>query len=141
MGIPRGRPRLTPELYQERLSAYCARYQVAPLETGLPPFPAGQRETPQHSEWMSLYKAHQRIARHVVSAEDRRALLEAQDGRCPVCGEKVDPKDAPSREWTTEVRAVLHPRCGQLAGLAEALGPSVLDRLRAFLWPSRKPSR
>ena len=136
MGIARGRPRLTPELYQERLSAYCAKYHVAPLETGLPPFPAGQRETPQHSEWMALYKAHQRIARHAHSAEDRRALLESQDGRCPVCAEKVDPKDAADHP-----RAVLHPRCAQLATLAEPLGPSALDGLRAFLWPARKPSR
>lgn len=135
MKIPRGRPRLTPAIYQERLEAYCARHRVAPLDSGLPPFPSGQRETPQHKEWIALYKAHQRIRLHGPSAEERRALLQAQDGRCPVCHEPVDASDPVHGS-----RAILHQRCHQLAGLAEALGTKALDALRAYLWPARKRS-
>ena len=152
---------MTAELYQERLSVYCKRYRVAPLDTGLPPFPTGQRETPQHKEWISLYKAHQRIGRRDrgqcercaapagpgsvfceahrgagskgLTAGERHALLEAQGGRCPVCREPVE-ASAPVHGS----KALLHPRCHQLAGLAEALGPAALDRLRAYLWPPKK---
>jgi len=53
-----------------RVHAYCARYHVAPLETGLPPFPSGQRETPQHRAWIALYKAHQRLSAATVAAAD-----------------------------------------------------------------------
>jgi hypothetical protein len=176
MSTSRGRPRLTPELYQERRAAYCAKYHVAPLDTGLPPFPTGQRETAQHGEWISLYKAWNRIGRrdrgqcercaapvspgsifcdahrahsagraggHGSSVEDRRALLEAQDGRCPICADTVALWDSVDHSHVSgQVRALLHQRCNQLAGLAEALGPEALDRARAYLWPAkRKRSR
>jgi len=56
------RPSHASDDYQRRLEAYCAQYGVSPTATGLPPFPAGRRETPQHREWISLYKAHRRLA-------------------------------------------------------------------------------
>ena len=151
------------------MSDYCARYGVTPSAEGLPPFPAGRRETPQHREWISLYKTYNRLARrergqcercsapasegsvfceahradvsaraasHGASLEDRRGLLNAQDGRCPICGQKVDLWDSVHHSHSTGwVRAVLHQRCNQLVALAEAAGPDVLNRLRAYLWP------
>jgi hypothetical protein len=114
MRTSKGRPRLTPEQYQERLGAYCARYQVAPLDTGLPPFPTGQRETPQHAEWLSLYKAHPRIS--------RREPTTPPDGRCPVCAGELE----------------VHERCQQLLAVAQALGPKAVDRAREHLWPKDK---
>lgn len=58
-----GRPRLTPEVLQTRIAAYCQRFKTAPGPKGLPPFPTGKRETPQHREWIGLYKAHSRLGR------------------------------------------------------------------------------
>lgn len=174
---PRGRPRLGPEVYAERLSAYCTRYGVAPSAEGLAPFPTGRRETPQHREWIALYKAHSRLARrergqcercestasdgsiycaahrpklapragaHSASLVDRRRLLRAQRGRCPICNRKLDIADASDHsDASGDLRAVLHHRCGQLVGLAEPAGPDVLERLRGYLWPrswkGRKP--
>lgn len=87
----KGRPRLTPEAYEARLKAYCVKYAVKPTPAGIPPFPTGQRETPQHRAWLALYKAHSRLARHADGAalEERRALLATEGGRCPLCGQKL----------------------------------------------------
>jgi hypothetical protein len=59
----KGRPRLTPEAFQAKLESYCAAYEVTPLPSGIPPYPAGRRETQQHREWIALYKAHDRLGR------------------------------------------------------------------------------
>lgn len=59
----KGRRRLTEDDLHERVTAYCARYGVASTPAGLPPFPTGQRETDQHREWLSIYKAHNRLGR------------------------------------------------------------------------------
>ena len=67
--MPAGRPRLSPEAYEARLAAYCARYKVTPLATGIPPFPAGRRETEQHREWIALYKAKSRLSRREPAGE------------------------------------------------------------------------
>lgn len=168
----KGRPRLSPEDYESRLHAYCGRYRVTASPGALPPFPAGQRETPQHREWMSLYKLHNRLGRRGrgqcercsaaasegsvfceahrahgpagdgadgASLEDRQGLLAAQDGNCPICGEKVDLSGTVVHR-AGRIRGVLHQPCNQLVGLAEAMGPGVLDRLRAYLWPPKGKS-
>jgi hypothetical protein len=54
--------RLTVEDFEERLADYCRRYGVRPGDNGLPPYPAGQRETPQHREWMALHRAQKALA-------------------------------------------------------------------------------
>ena len=59
----KGRPRLTPEDLNGRIKTYCSRYGVKPSPEGLPPFPAGQRETLQYREWIACYKAHQKLVR------------------------------------------------------------------------------
>jgi hypothetical protein len=71
-----GRRRLTPEDVQKRITEYCERYDVRPNETGLPPFPSGQRETQQHREWMAVYRAHSRLAASSAEGlDDLRSLL------------------------------------------------------------------
>lgn len=166
--MAKGRPRLTPEEYEARIRAYCAKYSVKPNTQGFPPYPAGRRETPQHREWMKLYKAHSRMARrtrgqcercgaavsdgsifceahraakpattgdHGASSDQRRALFDSQAGRCPICGEAVDLRDSVDHAHpTSDVRALMHPRCHQLASAAESLGPEALDRVRLYLW-------
>ena len=164
-----GRPRLTPEGYQARLDAYCASYKVTPLVTGIPPFPAGRRETPQHREWIALYKAKSRLARrergqcekckapvaegsifcdeHRSSTDapdgaETRALLKVQGGLCPICGLEIDPGDAVEHSGGPgRLRVVLHRRCHELATLAAALGPDAVGRLRLYLWPPRARGR
>jgi hypothetical protein len=164
----KGRPRLTPEEYEQRLGAYCERFGVVPVD-GLPPFPKGRRETAQHREWVKLYKTRQRLSRrrsgicercaspasdgsvfcethraansgrmgaHAATADARRAILHAQAGRCPICGDKVDLRhSADHGDDTRELRAVMHPACRQLVGAAESLGPQAVERVRAYLWP------
>jgi hypothetical protein len=173
----KGRPRLSPEDYEARLQAYCAAYTVRPNAEGLPPFPAGRRETTQHREWMKLYKAHNRMARrsrgqcercgtpvsvgsifceahragssapttgHGSSAEERRALFDAQAGRCPICGEALDLRDSVDHSHQTrELRALMHQRCHQLVAAADSLGPQALERVRQYLWTTaaKRPHR
>src|SRR5262245_56374732 len=60
---PKGRPRLTEQDLQARIQAYCKSFAASPGPKGLPPFPAGQRETAQHREWISLYKLWSRLGR------------------------------------------------------------------------------
>jgi len=140
-----GRPPLTPDALQARIAAYCRTYRVSVASSGLPPFPSGQRETPQHRAWMSLYKAHGRVRRRAeddaaladVPQAEREVIRAAQDGRCPVCAEAVDlhaPVDGPSGPAT---RRLLHPGCRDLVARLRPLGPDGLDRLRAYLWSAR----
>jgi hypothetical protein len=131
----RGRPRLTPEDLRKRLADYCARYGVAPNDEGLPPFPAGQRETAQHREWMSLYKANRRLSDRGPGSADlerRQELLAAQRARCVVCRKPLDLEDA-RLDGQTPDPAVLHSSCLELVALARAVGPEALDRVRARL--------
>jgi len=131
-----GRPRLTPEALRDRLADYCTRYGVTPNDEGLPPFPAGQRETAQHREWMSLYKAHRRLSERgpdTADLERRRDLLAAQHGRCVVCRKPLDLEDARPDHETAADAAVLHARCLELVALARALGPEALERARSRL--------
>jgi hypothetical protein len=153
-----GRPRLSPEDLEARIADYCRRYHAPRAPSGLPAFPTGKRETRQHREWIALYKAHNRLGRRsrgqcercsepaaegsvfcaehrgqgaaASSPDQRRALLAHQDGHCPVCGAALNVDE--SVEYG---QAVVHPRCGRLAGLAADLGPDGLSRLGRFLWP------
>jgi hypothetical protein len=130
----KGRPRISAEVYAARLAAYCTRYGVSPSAEGLAPFPAGGRETPQHREWVSLYKAHSRLARRGrgqcercaalvsdgsvfcdahrsqaagsqgASLEDRHRCLKAQHGRCPICGRKVALEDDAADHFDTNAQ-------------------------------------
>jgi len=57
---------MSTEQVEARVQEYCARYGVVPGPDGLPPFPSGRRETPQHREWLTLYKALQRMRRRAT---------------------------------------------------------------------------
>ncbi len=130
---PRGRPPLTEEAVRQKIAAYCARYRVGSLtKAGLPPFPAGKRETRQHREWIVLYKALQRLQRRQQDSDPipRAAALKAQKGRCPICLELLDADAATVIERGPPRMVVLHPVCGELVRLVRRLGPGVLDRLR-----------
>jgi mono/diheme cytochrome c family protein len=139
----RGRPRLTPEELRGRLIAYCKRHGVGLNDEGLPPFPAGQRETEQHREWMSLYKAHRRLAERRPTTADvarRQELLILQQGRCAVCHKaleiadsRLDDADAIDGNPRHAAAAVLHAPCRQLVDLARSLGAEALERAKARL--------
>ncbi len=126
----RGRPRLSPEDLRARLADYCRRYSVALNDEGLPPFPAGKRETGQHREWMAIYKAHRRLSERGTGTADlarRHELLAAQRGRCPVCDKRLDVADA--RLDSHEAGpAVLHAQCLQLLALGRILGADAVAR-------------
>jgi hypothetical protein len=131
----RGRPRLTADELQARIQTYCRRYAVSVNDQGLPPFPAGRRESAQHREWMSLYKAQRRIANRAPTPELQvrtRESLAAQLGRCVVCRKALELADARLDEpdGSTQAPAALHGPCLQLVELARALGPEAVDRAR-----------
>jgi hypothetical protein len=125
---PRGRPRLTPAEYEDRLQSYCLRYGVAPTAAGIPPFPTGRRETDQHREWLALYKAHARLA----GGDHPPSQGSSRDGSCGVCGRPVEAGDA-----VVHRSASLHSACHAAVALLEPLGSAGLDRLRAYLWPAQ----
>lgn len=62
--------RVTGEVFQSRLADYCCLYGVRPGENGLPPYPAGQRETPQHRAWMALHRAQKTLADRETGANE-----------------------------------------------------------------------
>src|SRR5688500_17623169 len=82
--MPRtGRPPLTVAVLQERIDAYCRRYGVAGRnDDGFPVYPAGRRESPQHREWVVLFKAMSRLRAREAARE--LAKTEAA-GLCPTC--------------------------------------------------------
>jgi hypothetical protein len=119
----KGRPRLGLADLEARIADYCRRYHAVRAPSGLPSFPTGKRETPQHREWMALYKARNRLGRRSrgqcercsrpatdgsifcedhrpsspgrtgLSLDERRRLLSNQGGRCPVCDAGLELSD------------------------------------------------
>ena len=131
---------MTQEALQERIDAYCKRYKVSKRgATGLPPYPAGERETPQHRDWIVLYKAISRFRRRqaaLPTSPERAAALKAQDGRCPICLAALGAEgQAALKPQGGATLTIVHPDCDELLSLVLKLGPSVLDRLRAYAWP------
>ncbi len=126
---------------RDKVLAYCERYQVSPGPEGLPPFPSGRRETRQHREWLTVYRARQRL-----EARAAGSLPAAPPGQptqafavCPVCTRPLQKDLAVLRAHRaagkTARPVALHPTCAELARLAEAVGPDALVALGAFLWP------
>jgi hypothetical protein len=116
-----GRPPLTEEQVRAKVLAYCERYHVSPGPEGLPPFPSGKRESRQHREWLTVYRAHHRSRKRSAVAEPS-ASTAAAGGSCPIC----------ARPLQTDL---LHPACAELVRVAEAAGPEALARVGRFLWP------
>ena len=131
-----GRPPLTEGQVHAKVFAYCKRYGVSPAPEGLPPFPSGKRETRQHREWLTVYRALQRFERRAAASGPPDA-----GAACPLCARPIEPGlGVPYARRKRSARpASLHPSCAELARLAEALGPSAVAALGPFLWPARKP--
>ena len=127
----------TKEQVLAKVLAYCQRYRVSPGPQGLPPFPAGKRETRQHREWLTVYRAlHRCEARSSAMAAAARSDSGAL---CPVCALALKPEDAvPVRAGGR--RAAFrnaHAACADLLRLAEKAGPDAIARLTGLLWPRR----
>jgi hypothetical protein len=133
-----GRPPLSEDQVRDKVLAYCARYGVSPGPEGLPPFPSGKRETRQHRDWLTVYRALQRSRRRAAAAQTSR-----EPGRaCPVCGLAVGPEECVRIESAgrrSRGPRSLHPACADLARLAEKAGPDAVARLSEWLWPGRRP--
>lgn len=120
-----GRPPISDDQIQQRIADYQDRYGVTGLnDAGFPVFPAGQRETAQHREWISLYQLFNRARRRsgppgVANAKDAATRTDA----CAVCLQPVRPPGA------------THPRCVSVVDLVRELGPESLDRVRAAAFP------
>jgi hypothetical protein len=132
-----GRPPLTEEQVHDKVHAYCERYHVSPGPAGLPPFPTGKRETRQHREWLTVYRAHQRsrLRAAAVGAEAASSRLV-----CPICAQSLPRELAVpyARRAAGSARpASLHPACAELARLAETLGPTAVAGVGPFLWTNR----
>jgi hypothetical protein len=121
---------------REKVLAYCQRHGVSPGPAGLPPFPAGQRETPQHREWLTVYRALQRLKARSASM---RTETPPPHGACPICARAVSPDDAVAfqRAGRRSRAEQLHAACAYLARLAEKAGPEAVARLSGWLWPRR----
>jgi hypothetical protein len=137
--MARGRPALTPEQVQERIDAYCARYKVRCKPDGLPPYPAGERESPQHREWIVLYRTVSRFRRRLQglpASPERVSALKAQEGRCPIClADVAGDGTIAEQPLPGATMTILHPDCNALLRQVLELGPEVLGRLRSYAWP------
>ena len=88
---PRGRPALTEDVLRERTAAYCSRYGVKDFnEAGLPAFPAGERESRQHRDWVNLFKAWSRF-RHRTAAPQNAERVAVVRWLCRLSCRHVSP--------------------------------------------------
>lgn len=142
--MARGRPPITEAVLGQRIADYCARYGVSGRNAdGLPPYPAGRRETRQHREWVVLYKALGRLRARAWADDplERETLARSQSGRCPICDQKVDAAAVLDHDRVTgRVRGLVHGDCARFLRLAEAAGPETLARAGSYLWPGRARS-
>jgi hypothetical protein len=129
-----GRPALTEDQVRAKVAAYCEKYQVSPGPDGLPPFPSGRRETRQHREWLTVYRALQRRRKRSVAAS---ASSGVPGGACSICARAL-PSDL-AVPWAPpgSTPISVHPACADLARFAAAVGPEALARVGRFLWPAR----
>src|SRR5687767_2429574 len=112
--MPKGRPPLTEDVLRQRISDHCGRYQVGLNADGLPVYPAGKRESPEHREWIVLYKALSRlnVRARLADPQERQALHASQKGLCPVCAEPVEATAVLDRDASTRhLRGLVHEDC------------------------------
>ena len=120
---------------REKVLAYCERYDVTPGPEGLPPFPSGRRESPQHREWLTVYRALQRLKARSANVHGEVSA----DDRCPVCTRAVTAADGVALPRAGRPRSErLHAECAELGRLAEKAGRDAVARLDAWLWPRRR---
>ena len=133
-----GRTPHTEEQVRAKVLAYCERHGVTPGPEGLPPFPTGKRETRQHREWLTVYRALQRSKARAASPVP--AGGPSTGAECPVCSRDLESDLAvpyPRRAPRSARPVLLHPACAELARRAETLGPAAVEGLRRFLWPGK----
>ena len=120
--MPRtGRPPLTDAVVRERIEAYRARYDARELNPeGFPAYPTGRRETAQHREWISLYRAFRRVRTRAAARKSGGSDV----SQCPVCLRATDRPDQAT-----------HPRCLKVVELVRGLGPEALERIRSVAFP------
>jgi len=122
--MPRtGRPPLTEAVIRERITAYCARYGVGLTDAGFPAYPAGLRETPQHREWITLFKVFSRLRdrsapKGTVSSRSSRGTV-----ACAICLKALPKQGKP------------HRQCAEVVEFVRELGIPTLDRIRAAAFP------
>ena len=135
-----GRPPLTEDQVHSRVEAYCKRYDVPVGPEGLPPFPTGKRETRQHREWLTVYRALQRFRQRAATNAPPPAEASSTVPVCPICAHPLEPAlSVPYARRTRSARTVpLHPNCAELVRLGENLGPSAVAALGPFLWPKSR---
>ncbi len=130
-----GRPALTEDEVRAKVTAYCEKYHVAAGPEGLPPFPSGKRETRQHREWLTVYRAHQRSRKRSLTASASAPGV-LTGGCCPICARALPGDVAVPCALHDSIPVSVHPACAELARLAEAAGPEALARLGRLLWPA-----
>jgi hypothetical protein len=144
-----GRPPLREDQVRDKVLAYCGRYGVSPGPEGLPPFPSGKRESRQHREWLTVYRALRRLRQRAAADPAPSGVLapgrlprDADAPTCPVCALVVSAKEAVRLEAPARgSRGRLHPDCADLARLAEKAGPEAVARLSSWLWPRSRGRR
>ena len=132
-----GRPPHTEEQVRAKVDAYCERHGVSPGPEGLPPFPSGQRETRQHREWLTVYRALQRLKARAAGGAPIATSSGGPETMCPLCTRAVSSEEAVpfaragrrGRFWN------LHRACADLVRTAENAGPDTIARLSELLWP------
>ena len=132
-----GRPPLTEEQVRAKVLTYCERYGVSPVPEGLPPFPSGKRETRQHREWLTVYRARQRLLARVADAAPLVTSSGDLEVSCALCTRAVSSDAAVpfARAGRRGRRWSLHAGCADLLRRAEDAGPDTVARLSELLWP------
>ena len=135
----RGRPPLSADAVRGRVTAYCQRYGVVAGDHGLPPFPAGRRETRQHREWLTIYRAVRRLeSRTGVPPKASASRASAGAAPCAVCAKPLPPSAREVRLGARGVpRARLHPHCADLVERLRQAGPDAAERAGRLLWSAR----
>jgi hypothetical protein len=135
-----GRPPLTPEQVRAKVVTYCERYDVSPVPQGLPPFPSGKRETRQHREWLTVYRAQQRLMARVAGEAPLVGSPGDPEATCPLCTRAVSSEEAVPFARTGRRRRLwqMHAGCADLLRSAEGAGPDTVARLSELLWPRHR---
>ena len=77
-----------------------------------------------------------RVQRQQHDAE-RVAVVRAQKGQCPICLKKLSLAKATEAPSAADGRTLLvHPSCNEVLRFVAKAGPTVIDRLNAYLWPA-----
>lgn len=128
---------MSAEQVAARVDAYCERHGVRPSAAGVPPFPAGRRETPQHREWLALYRAVRRLQARVAHGP-------SPDGgdagnACGLCSRPLPATNGVRLRLDRPRREVpVHGSCAELLRAARMAGREAVEATLRLLWPPRE---